>query len=296
MDISGIVSHRDGINFIESHQCISWKILGITLASLSSGLGEVSFLQLTHYYEENSAIGGFSSGTGGAGLFGSFLFMVLTNVMGFPVWVVLLICAVFPQQQEREEEQEEENINNNYKMKQDPNIESIREVKYSVNYISKHVQNTIHKITPLILPYMLPLTTVYISEYVINQGISPTLLFPLKEVPRWLISSYRDIYVVYGFLYQLGVFISRSSVTMGIRIKRLYLLSVLQFINVMITLYQSIYDLPFHSIWWLFLLIFYEGLLGGASYVNTFKSVSEQVSRTKREFSMGCVVLVIPWV
>ena len=57
--------------------------------------------------------------------------MVLTNVMGFPVWMVLLICAVFPsgfiityfnllplpmheyqvilqQQQEREEEQEEE--------------------------------------------------------------------------------------------------------------------------------------------------------------------------------------------
>ena len=39
---------------------ISWKILGITLASLSSGLGEV--LQLTHYYEENSAIGGFQVG------------------------------------------------------------------------------------------------------------------------------------------------------------------------------------------------------------------------------------------
>ena len=292
---------------------ISWKILGITLASLSSGLGEVSFLQLTHYYEENSAIGGFSSGTGGAGLFGSFLFMVFTNVLGFPVWVVLLICAVFPsgfiityfnllplpmheyqvilqQQQEREEEQEEEEYQQQLQDEaRSQNIESIREVKYSVNYMSKHVQNTIHKITPLILPYMLPLTTVYISEYVINQGISPTLLFPLKEVPRWLISSYRDIYVVYGFLYQLGVFISRSSVTMGIRIKRLYLLSVLQFINVMITLYQSIYDLPFHLIWWLFLLIFYEGLLGGASYVNTFKSVSEQVSRTKREFSMGCV-------
>ena len=58
-----------------------------------------------------------------------------------------------------------------------------------------------------------------------------------------------------GFI-PIGVFISRSSVTMGIRIKRLYLLSVLQFINVMITLYQSIYDLPFHLIWWLFLLIF----------------------------------------
>ncbi|KAG2731864.1 hypothetical protein G9P44_005451 [Scheffersomyces stipitis] len=49
----------------------------------------------------------------------------------------------------------------------------------------------------------------------------------------------------------------------GIRIKQLYALSLLQFANVVITLYQSVYDAPFSSIWPLMGLIFYEGLLGG---------------------------------
>lgn len=67
------------------------------------------------------------------------------------------------------------------------------------------------------------------------------------------------------------------------------MLSLLQFINVVITIIQSMYDLPFTSIWLLLILILYEGLLGGFSYVNTFVSVSEGVPKTKREFSMGCV-------
>ena len=206
---------------------ISWKILGITLASLSSGLGEVSFT-IDPLLRRKFCNWWVFKWDRWCRIVWEFLFMVLTNVMGFPVWMVLLICAVFPsgfiityfnllplpmheyqvilqQQQEREEEQEEEEYQQQLQDEaRSQNIESIREVKYSVNYMSKHVQNTIHKITPLILPYMLPLTTVYISEYVINQGISPTLLFPLKEVPRWLISSYRDIYVVYGFYTNWG--------------------------------------------------------------------------------------------
>lgn len=284
---------------LSSNNVKFWKILGISLASLSSGLGEVSFLQLTHYFNEINSIGGFSSGTGGAGLFGSFFFMVMTNLLNIPVWIVLLLCSILPlgflityfkllplpsheyemvnQQQQHQEEQEEEG-------ELGVNIMEL-EGKSHMEF----VRHTLSEIKPLVLPYMVPLTTVYISEYVINQGISPTLLFPLDELPHWLFSSYRDIYVVYGFLYQLGVFISRSSISFGIRIKHLFGLSILQFINVLITLIQSIYDSPFNKIWLLLILIFYEGLLGGASYVNTYKSVSENVPRSKREFSMGCV-------
>ena len=36
-------------------------------------------------------------------------------------------------------------------------------------------------------------------------------------------------------------------------------------------------------------LIFYEGLLGGASYVNTFMNIIEEVDPDKREFSLGAV-------
>lgn len=288
---------------------LAFKILGITLASLSSGLGEVSFLQLTHFYQETYSIGGFSMGTGGAGLLGSFVYLLLTNVIGLKIWVALLIFSVVPSgfvfafylllpapstpsgdygqlnmvDAERVQEEEEEG---GVLIQEETEFETASKSPQS---LWEHIFLTLTEIRPLVKPYMIPLCTVYISEYVINQGVSPTLLYPLDGLPHWLFKSYRDIYVVYGFLYQLGVFISRSSVNFGFRFKKLYWLSFLQFFNVLLTVYQSVYDVPFVTIWPLLILILYEGLLGGLLYVNTFMSVSEQVPKSKREFSMGCV-------
>ncbi|CAI5757918.1 unnamed protein product [Candida verbasci] len=260
----------------------SFKIFGIILASLSAGLGEVSFLQLTHYYKEKNSIAGFSSGTGGAGLAGSFLFMLLTNLLKIRISLVLLSFSVIPF-----------GFIFVYYGLLPPKIieyEAIEEEE-TIDISSFSFNSTIEKIKPLVIPYMISLTTVYISEYVINQGISPTLLFPIEELPNWLFQTYRDIYVVYGFLYQLGVFISRSSTIFGFRFKRLYVLSWLQFVNVIICLIQSMYNFPFKTIWLLMIVIFYEGLLGGLSYVNTFLSVSEDIPKSRREFSMGSVSL-----
>lgn len=284
---------------------IFFKVLGIAAASASSGIGEVSFLQLTHYYESKPAIGGFSAGTGGAGLAGSFLYMILTNIIGMKVWVALLSFAITPTgfilttqfllptsaSIERDyfinEEGDSEMVHNMLEQERAYAIPARH--PQSPSPIMNHIQSTIREIRPLLKPFMLPLCTVYIAEYVINQGISPTLLFPLTELPKWLFSSYRDIYVVYGFLYQLGVFISRSSINFGVRVKSLYVLSILQALNVVIMLMQSRFDFPFSNVWFLLVLIFYEGLLGGLLYVNTFMSVSEQTQENKREFSMGCV-------
>lgn len=288
---------------------IGVKVFGIVLASFSSGFGEVSFLQLTHYYNEEMSLGGFASGTGGAGLFGSFLFMFMTNILGIKVWLVLLLFALVPlgflatfylllpspglsenvYEPIFDEETQIDPVETELESLDRIDGELYEPKTYSLESLKLHVSKTITLITPLVLPYMLPLSSVYVSEYVINQGISPTLLFPLDDLPHWLFSTYRDIYVVYGFLYQLGVFILRSSMNFGIRIKQLYALSLLQFANVVITLYQSVYDAPFSSIWPLMGLIFYEGLLGGFLYVNTFMSVSEDIPKTEREFSMGCV-------
>lgn len=294
-----------------SHQdAIYEKVFGIALASLSSGFGEVSFLQLTHYYPEKYSIGGFSTGTGAAGILGSFLFLLLTNILAIPIWITLLSFAVaplgfilafyalLPSPLPSYEEIPSEEING-IELSPDGFTESNLRVHegqelnqkapLDLDSLKNHVFDTLSKIRPLFMPYMLPLCSVYISEYIINQGISPTLLFPLLDLPQWLFSTYRDIYVVYGFLYQLGVFISRSSTSFGFRVKQLYLLSLLQFLNVIVALFQSLYNVPFSSIWLLLALIFYEGLLGGLLYVNTFMLVSEQVSKDRREFSMGCV-------
>lgn len=290
---------------LTGEHAILLKVLGIAAASASSGIGEVSFLQLTHFYETKPAVGGFSAGTGGAGLAGSFLFMILTNIIGMKVWIALLSFAITPtgfilttcfmlpksalleRNHAISEESGSEMVQN--MLEQEPEYAIPPMTLNRRSRIMKHILFTFSEIKPLLKPFMLPLGTVYVGEYVINQGISPTLLFPLDDLPSWIFSSYRDIYVVYGFLYQLGVFISRSSINFGVRVKRLYALSILQALNVGITLMQSTLDFPFSNVWLLLVLIFYEGLLGGLLYVNTFMSVSEQTSQDKREFSMGCV-------
>lgn len=283
---------------LSSIGAIGWKIFGIALASLSSGLGELTFLQLTHYFNELYSIGGFSTGTGMAGLGGSFVFLLLTNIIGLSTPITLLIFSVLPfgfialfylvlpNSSTTISVSQYEQLPTSI----DPEDSSDpAELTFSKPLLKSHISKTLKEIKILLKPYMIPLCSVYISEYVINQGIAPTLLFPLDELPSWLFKSFRDIYVVYGFLYQLGVFISRSSINFGIRFKNLYIFSILQFINVLILLCQSTTYLPFKTIWLLLVLILYEGLLGGFSYVNTFISVSEEAPIHKREFSMGVV-------
>ncbi|GEQ69779.1 hypothetical protein JCM33374_g3453 [Metschnikowia sp. JCM 33374] len=278
------------------------------MASISSGLGEVSFLQLTHFYDEKNSIGGFSMGTGGAGIMGSFCFLIMTNVLGMSSWFALTAFAMVPIAfpiifflvlPTPIHGARYDSLSQDIRLRSSADMEpqdetqilalSVRSLEANWNRFWQHFDSTTRLIIPLVRPYMVPLCSVYIAEYVINQGISPTLLFPLNDLPQWLFKSYRDIYVVYGFVYQFGVFFSRSSVTFGFRFKRLYVLSLLQILNVVITIYQSLYDVPFNSILPVMILIFYEGLLGGLSYVNTFMSVSQNVNSDTREFSMACV-------
>ncbi|MCJ1311669.1 battenin CLN3 protein [Agyrium rufum] len=138
----------------------------------------------------------------------------------------------------------------------------------------------------LFFPFMLPLLLVYIAEYTINQGVSPTLLFPLPETP---FRHYRAFYPTYNAIYQSGVFISRSS-TPFFRIHNLYLPSFLQIVNLLILTLHAIYDfLP--NVYLVFVIIFWEGLLGGLVYVNTFAEILDTVPKENREFSLGATTV-----
>lgn len=64
------------------------------------------------------------------------------------------------------------------------------------------------KFMPRLLQYMLPLFIVYYSQYLINQGVSANLKFPNGPMKP------EDDYMYYQFMYQTGVFISRSSVNL----------------------------------------------------------------------------------
>ena len=45
------------------------------------------------------------------------------------------------------------------------------------------------------------------------------------------------------------------------------------------------------SVWVVFAIIFWEGLLGGSVYVNTFAKISEEVRIDEREFALGAVTV-----
>ncbi|KAK3320481.1 CLN3 protein-domain-containing protein [Cercophora scortea] len=276
-----------------AERSVGVKLLGVVLASLSSGGGELSFLGLTHYYGHMS-LAAWGSGTGAAGLVGAGLYVLLREGVGLGVRGSLGVCAVLPvgmivgfwgvldrtvledgrgkgYEVLGEEDGEEEEL------EEDGGGE--REV---VTVEGRSFMAQLRRSRALFIPYMLPLLLVYVAEYTINQGVAPTLLFPLDQSP---FDEFRAFYPVYGFLYQLGVFISRSS-SPFVRIHRLYLPALLQVANlVVLTLHALFGFLP--SVYVVFGIVFWEGLLGGAVYVNTFAEIMENVPEAEREFSLG---------
>ncbi|KAG9240555.1 CLN3 protein-domain-containing protein [Calycina marina] len=320
----------------QSGGSISTKLAGVIMASLSSGGGELSFLGLTHYYGHFS-LAAWGSGTGGAGLVGAGLYVLMTSFIGLSVKTSLLASAFLPcfmllsffivlprgplrRAQSNKDyasiptlDTTSEDADNSISTYADssllapgPKIATEAFHSHSPRPASPAFPNSpcgstfpsisnrkptlkqnLQRTSSLFFPYMLPLLLVYIAEYTINQGVSPTLLFPISAShpndPPF--AAYREFYPFYNLLYQLGVFISRSS-TPFYRIHNLYLPSFLQMANMVLLVTQSLYDwIP--TVYVVFIIVFWEGLLGGAVYVNTFAEIMDLVPERDREFSLG---------
>lgn len=286
-----------------AERSVSVKMVGVVLASLSSGGGELSFLGLTHFYGPTS-LAGWGSGTGAAGLVGAGLYVAMTEWWRFsvrssllfsatlPVVMLISFFAVLPQgplvkgatgnggygalpEDDAADDEEESSATAALLV---PRAAKASELS--------NFKGNLKRAKALMIPYMVPLLLVYVAEYTINQGVAPTLLFPLKESP---FKEYREFYPFYGFLYQLGVFVSRSSISF-IRIHHLYLPSFLQIGNlVLLTLHAMFFFIP--SVYIVFIIIFWEGLLGGAVYVNCFAEIMENVPEEEREFSLSATTV-----
>ncbi|KAJ4297729.1 battenin CLN3 protein [Kalmusia sp. IMI 367209] len=217
---------------VQDAKTISIKMCGVMLASLSSGGGELSFLSLTHYYG-HFALASWGSGTGGAGLVGAGAYAILTTTFQFsprntllifsflPVIMLLSFFAVLPRGPLRSSWDD----HTAYEALEDDDAREEEDGDAEPH----HEHDSL----------MLPLLLVYIAEYTINQGVAPTLLFPLSSSP---FDEYRSFYSTYNAIYQVGVFISRSS-TPFIRIHHLYLPSSLQVANLIV--------LTLHGKWFL---------------------------------------------
>ncbi|KAG6026664.1 battenin CLN3 protein [Claviceps citrina] len=280
-------------------QSVAVKMVGVALASLSSGAGELSFLGLTHYYGHAGLVG-WGSGTGAAGLAGAGLYVVLTDWWRFSVRDGLLVSACLPGVMllsfffvlphgplEASRPKDYEVVpGRDLTAEEFESAVEVVEVEQVPQGVAASLQGNMRRARALVVPYMAPLLLVYVAEYTINQGVAPTLLFPVESSP---FDELRGFYPLYGFLYQLGVFISRSS-TPFVRIRRLYIPSLLQTGNLALLLVQSLCSfLP--SVYLVFAVIFWEGLLGGAVYVNCFADIMERVPEDEREFSLGATTV-----
>ncbi|KAK5048073.1 battenin CLN3 protein [Exophiala bonariae] len=291
---------------------ISTKMAGVILASLSSGGGELSFVGLVHYYGPFS-LAAWGSGTGGAGLIGAGAYALATTSFGLSVKATILASAGLPvfmlvsfflilpleplwshaeYKQIHSGESDTDDVGGAESEQRQGLLaesaslgEGYAPYDKQVSAWTKFEQNLI-RARALFFPFMLPLLLVYIAEYTINQGVSPTLLFPLQQTP---FKHFRAFYPTYNAIYQAGVFISRSS-TPFLRIHNLYLPSFLQVLNLVVLTVHALYDfIP--SVYIVFAIIFWEGLLGGLVYVNTFAEIRDTVPKEEREFSLSATTV-----
>jgi battenin len=300
------------------------SLVGVAFAALGSGLGEICYLSLTAHYSKNT-ISAWSSGTGGAGLIGSLAYAGLTEphlanlsprnallvmlivpvVFAITYWFILVPSPsvhrmqlmqpntwVVPSHTAKNTDVPygrhsastesksaadnvwDENWNETFPEKPIDNSVEVRTLRFS---------EQLRLITPL-LRYMIPLSAVYVAEYLINQGLNELIFF---DCSHGFNLSRASQYRWYQVLYQFGVLISRSSVNV-IRLPSIvmYLLPVIQFANAFLFFFDAVYFWIPH-IWIIFVLILFEGLLGGASYVNTFDKIHKMVHPSVKEYSLS---------
>uniref|UniRef100_A0A3P9HPR8 Battenin n=1 Tax=Oryzias latipes TaxID=8090 RepID=A0A3P9HPR8_ORYLA len=238
-----------------------WQsILGVVFASLGAGLGELSFLSLSVFFKRN-VLEGWGSGTGGAGVAGALLYSGL-------------IQAGLPPPGDRAGHAGGPGFHAHQ-------VRGELAAPHTADRVGSAASDS-GAFEQGLLKFMGPLALVYFAEYFINQGLLELLFFPNFSL------SHADQYRWYQTIYQFGVFASRSSLHC-VKIRRVWILTLLQVVNaVFLLLAVKFQFLP--SAWLLFVIIFYEGLLGGAAYVNTFHFISKEVCSTEsrhREFAMA---------
>ncbi|XP_030748507.1 battenin [Sitophilus oryzae] len=248
------------------------SILGVVLTSFSSGLGEVTYLQYSSFYHK-TVISSWSSGTGGAGVIGSLSYALLQQLglqttllimLVIPALMCISFWIILPKPSK-------DDIALALEIQRKVNEEELTNPKETI--IRKL------KLIPGLLKYMIPFGLVYLFEYFINQGTFEIIQFE----NFWLSTSsqYRWLQVT----YQVGVFISRSSVNFW-HIKQTWIMAVFQGINVIIFTTEAIYYyIP--SFYIVVALVLWEGLLGGSSYVNTYYRITNEVAPENKQFSMA---------
>ncbi|EJD01806.1 batten's disease protein Cln3 [Fomitiporia mediterranea MF3/22] len=307
-----------GMIVVAGFDTLEMRLLGISLASFSSGLGELTFLQRSTTYRPPSvggrSVGYFASGTGAAGLVGAFIWWEMRSLgvrtgVGisaiFPLIIPLTYFFILPRTKEFlhlsiPDSESADALASTSEYAPIPETDDLESMEENSRFkgtlaspgksaaVALSAQDKWELVKPLLLKYMLPLSCVYLFEYTINQGIAPTLVYPVPApqdhpLMSLLIHSIRDYYPLWQLVYQTTVFLSRSSISLGLPPLPGRLLSmpaIVQFgILVILALESGVGLIPADSeglaAGIVFVLISIEGVCGGLAYVNVFYRINQ---------------------
>ncbi|KAL5502536.1 hypothetical protein EMCRGX_G009332 [Ephydatia muelleri] len=254
-------------------------LMAILVVGCSSSFGESVTLGYLRYYPKEF-VNAWSSGTGFAGILGAALYIMFTCIAVNEVsegsvnaelkainqiayfctlpavlvyWFAYFILLRSPAKELTFEEHQP--------LLNDTETERREGCIKPCDYYTKQIHRILH-CTKLVLWLTFNLSAVYVFEY-IAQGCGGKAR-PKSEYNE---TSCPELYASLQLCYQAGVFVSRSSVGL-VKIKRVEIFTVLQFINMVVWVLQTAFKflptdiLPAYMI--------FVGLLGGASYVNIF--------------------------
>ncbi|KAA1098092.1 battenin CLN3 protein [Puccinia graminis f. sp. tritici] len=304
-----------GMMVIVIFSSVPLRLFGISLASLSSGLGEMTFLQLTTRYQGQPGVSWFASGTGAAGVFGAALWWLLRHLgvqIGLGLSSVLPICLSFtyffllPPPSLLPPVTIEARGGYAVVPETDQTGLSTELPALLVKSPELTFAEKLRLAKPLLIPYMLPLFAVYFAEYTINTGIAPTLLYPPPQpdshpVFSLVFKNLRDYYPFWQLTYQIFVFFSRSSMAI-FRFPALprtliplpSLLQVLIFCTLLLEASSGFLS-RLVSVEWIYFLVFalisLEGICGGLAYVSAYYwlGMDGHDLDQENEFRMACV-------
>ena len=127
--------------------------------------------------------------------------------------------------------------------------------------------------------YLVSFFLVYVSEYMINQSTNAVIDFE---------GAYEGYFYEFSqFAYQLGVFLSRSSLPLFKLPSYLVPVpSALQFLFLVLYCFEAEYTF-INNFWVMMVLTFVEGLFGGLVYISGMYWVSVLSNKKTKEFRMS---------
>jgi len=294
-----------------------FALLSVLLVGGSSNFGESVLLGYMKRFPADT-VGGWSSGTGMAGVAGAALYLafVAAGLSNFIIFLIaapttfIYLFAYFiwikePPPQIPASPAETEPLNPAPQVSEDhSSLPAPHDAPTGgVGHAQVSLQGSLNaepepkgcrrlcRVMGKVLRLSIQLLLVYFFEYVASVGSADLAVTPMdkKCSPRWEV---RNAYIVLSFCYQAGVFLSRSSLKL-IKIKWIEIVTALQGLNFILWMLQDVWY--FMDAWVMFPVMVQVGLLGGASYVNTFYLLlhSESIKPNEKELAVNLTALHI---